>query len=100
MSTPLADLFSRNPLDAPHTAEELDQIIAYFRDHRAKQAADDAMRAAKGLPVRKTIKPRSIAQQEERDRKAAVKAAKVAERKRPKVDPRQIDLEEAIAHAR
>lgn len=92
----------------PWTEEELDEIIAYMREWRAKREADNAARIARGLPPLKTIGMLTVAQAEERERKAAVKAAereaktaakaaRAAERECSKVDPRQLDLEEAMA---
>lgn len=46
----LADLFARNPLEIPHTDEELDRIIAYFREARAKHMLG---KSAKAPPVGK-----------------------------------------------
>src|SRR5262249_33681757 len=92
----------------PYTEEELDEIIKYLRERRAKREADNAARIARGLPPLKTIGTLTVSQAEERERRAAVKAAereakaaskaaKAAERKRSKVDPRQLDFEEAMA---
>jgi len=48
----IAELFSRNVLEQPHTDAELDQIIEYLRQQRREQAE----REAKGLRPRKPPK--------------------------------------------
>jgi hypothetical protein len=103
----ISELFSRDILnDKPHTDEELQEIITYLKGVRLKWEADNAAAIARGLPPLKppwnwTKKSPWVEKQEakaaEREAKAAAKAAKAAERKRSKVDPRQLDLEEAIA---
>jgi hypothetical protein len=106
MTESIAELFDRNILDKPHTNEELDRIIAYMREYRARAAADDAFRAAKGLSPRKAVK---LAEFEERERRVAAKAAKAEAKAKAKAekasakaaakrDPAQTDLEEAIAN--
>jgi hypothetical protein len=50
--TDLAELFSRNVLERPHTNEGLDQIIAYLRKLRTEAAE----REANGLRPRKPVK--------------------------------------------
>jgi hypothetical protein len=81
----IAEIFSRNILEEPHTEEELDQIIDYMR----RRCIEQAQRKAKGLAPRK---PAKIAQVEARERKAKLKAKGI--------DPRQLSLLDQIAAAR
>jgi hypothetical protein len=48
----IAELFSRNVLEKPHTDEELNLIIEYLRQQRREQAE----REARGLRPRKPVK--------------------------------------------
>ena len=85
MNESVAELFSRNVLERPHTDAEIDQIIEYLRQQRREQAE----REAKGLAPRKPVK---AAQVEERERKAALKAKGI--------DPNQLSLLDQIAEAK
>src|SRR5262249_18246720 len=63
--------FARNTENRQMASE----IIAYMREYKAKREADNAARIARGLPPLKTINSLTVAQAEERERKAAAKAA-------------------------
>ena len=66
-------------------------IIDYMREYRAKLKADNAARIARGWPPLRTL---TVSQNEEIERRVEAKAAERAALKR---DPRQLDLEEALA---
>ena len=72
----IAELFRRNILGKPHSDEELTEVVKELRERRRQ------------LMLEKEAKAK------ERKRKAAAAAAERAARKR---DPRQLDLEEALA---
>ena len=79
----IAELFSRNILGKEHTDEELRKIVQRLREKRRQFALEEEAKAA--------------AKAEEREAKAAAKAAKAAARAARKRDPRQLDLEQALA---
>jgi hypothetical protein len=102
----ISELFDRDVLAKPHTDEDLDRIIAWICEFRARLAADDALRAAQGFAPRKH---RKLPEFEERDRKLAAKAAEREAKAKAKAEkaaaraakrkPAQRDIEEAIADA-
>ena len=86
------NIFEPNPPGVgPYTDDELDVIIDYMREYRAKLKADNAARIARGWPPLRTL---TVSQNEEIERRVEAKAAERAALKR---DPRQLDLEEALA---
>jgi hypothetical protein len=111
----ISELFDRDVLNKPHTNEEIDRIIAWIREYRARMAADEALRKAQGFAPRRLVKypefeereRRAAAKEAERAAKAKAKAEKDAAKAAAKAEkaakvaakrkPRQIDLEEAIA---
>lgn len=82
MNESVAELFSRNVLERPHTNAEVDQIIEYLRQQRREQAD----RKAKGLAPRKPVKTTQV---EDCERKTALKAKGI--------DPKQLCALEQIA---
>jgi hypothetical protein len=108
----LAHIFRKDLIESGGYSEsDLEEIIAYLKKWRADRAEEDAFRAANGLPVRTTIKPRSLQQEEEREAKRQTKLAKAADRERAKAaraaareakrqakrPKQQLDIEDAIA---